>query len=267
MASRSMSTTSTPVPAGTASVATPSPSEPANRKTTTLLTACNTIAASRPPVSQTTAEAASPKANRSRNVHASGGRWAAENSAAVSTAATTAPARGRPTHPAIAWLRYPRNTYSSAADCNGVVSSTTSSSHPNPSTGPVASQSPATKPSRTLSSSPAASVGSASSVYGASSRHRSRASTDDDQPIPIPCAAAHDSHTQGMATISETLTSSSRAGSVRSVGSIAVGSGNAPAAKPPTNTSPVATRDRKSTRLNSSHANISYAVFCLKKKK
>src|SRR5258707_7143275 len=30
---------------------------------------------------------------------------------------------------------------------------------------------------------------------------------------------------------------------------------------PPTN------GDRKSTRLNSSHANISYAVFCLKKKK
>src|SRR5947209_17125462 len=27
------------------------------------------------------------------------------------------------------------------------------------------------------------------------------------------------------------------------------------------------TTDRKSTRLNSSHANISYAVFCLKKKK
>src|SRR3712207_7432966 len=29
----------------------------------------------------------------------------------------------------------------------------------------------------------------------------------------------------------------------------------------------VAEADRKSTRLNSSHANISYAVFCLKKKK
>src|SRR3712207_8168697 len=28
-----------------------------------------------------------------------------------------------------------------------------------------------------------------------------------------------------------------------------------------------ATGDRKSTRLNSSHANISYAVFCLKKQK
>src|SRR3712207_7034384 len=31
--------------------------------------------------------------------------------------------------------------------------------------------------------------------------------------------------------------------------------------------SPLAGIDRKSTRLNSSHANISYAVFCLKKKK
>src|SRR3712207_8329036 len=30
---------------------------------------------------------------------------------------------------------------------------------------------------------------------------------------------------------------------------------------------PVLVGDRKSTRLNSSHANISYAVFCLKKKK
>src|SRR3712207_8221006 len=29
----------------------------------------------------------------------------------------------------------------------------------------------------------------------------------------------------------------------------------------------VSFEDRKSTRLNSSHANISYAVFCLKKKK
>src|SRR3712207_7162821 len=29
----------------------------------------------------------------------------------------------------------------------------------------------------------------------------------------------------------------------------------------------VIAQDRKSTRLNSSHANISYAVFCLKKKK
>src|SRR3712207_8252715 len=32
-------------------------------------------------------------------------------------------------------------------------------------------------------------------------------------------------------------------------------------------TTATANEDRKSTRLNSSHANISYAVFCLKKKK
>src|SRR3712207_7958689 len=35
---------------------------------------------------------------------------------------------------------------------------------------------------------------------------------------------------------------------------------------PPGVQQPGADRDRKSTRLNSSHANISYAVFCLKKK-
>src|SRR3712207_7556991 len=40
------------------------------------------------------------------------------------------------------------------------------------------------------------------------------------------------------------------------VGSVAVFEGPAPTYG-----------DRKSTRLNSSHANISYAVFCLKKKK
>src|SRR2546427_8623024 len=32
-------------------------------------------------------------------------------------------------------------------------------------------------------------------------------------------------------------------------------------------TMPIKVRDRKSTRLNSSHSQISYAVFCLKKKK
>src|SRR3712207_8039384 len=34
-----------------------------------------------------------------------------------------------------------------------------------------------------------------------------------------------------------------------------------------THVAQVPVEDRKSTRLNSSHANISYAVFCLKKKK
>src|SRR5256885_7487300 len=36
---------------------------------------------------------------------------------------------------------------------------------------------------------------------------------------------------------------------------------------PPRPADPAASRDRKSTRLNSSHLVISYAVFCLKKKK
>src|SRR3712207_6907167 len=35
----------------------------------------------------------------------------------------------------------------------------------------------------------------------------------------------------------------------------------------PRSRSTIGWKDRKSTRLNSSHANISYAVFCLKKKK
>src|SRR3712207_7386602 len=37
--------------------------------------------------------------------------------------------------------------------------------------------------------------------------------------------------------------------------------------RPPMCPWPNSKTDRKSTRLNSSHANISYAVFCLKKKK
>src|SRR3712207_7307118 len=45
----------------------------------------------------------------------------------------------------------------------------------------------------------------------------------------------------------------------------AVGSADA-SGEPLIDTEPVL-KDRKSTRLNSSHANISYAVFCLKKKK
>src|SRR5690606_40287990 len=35
---------------------------------------------------------------------------------------------------------------------------------------------------------------------------------------------------------------------------------------PTTHATPASRRDRKSTRLNSSHVKISYAVFCLKKK-
>src|SRR3712207_9402065 len=51
---------------------------------------------------------------------------------------------------------------------------------------------------------------------------------------------------------------------------VAAGAGRAPAPAPPPRGAVRRSRacqDRKSTRLNSSHANISYAVFCLKKKK
>src|SRR3712207_8001801 len=43
--------------------------------------------------------------------------------------------------------------------------------------------------------------------------------------------------------------------------------GGSPSHQPGTGTHFQSGKDRKSTRLNSSHANISYAVFCLKKKK
>src|SRR3712207_7659298 len=45
-------------------------------------------------------------------------------------------------------------------------------------------------------------------------------------------------------------------------GEVGLGDGDAAAVHPAVHD----LRDRKSTRLNSSHANISYAVFCLKKK-
>src|SRR2546430_7061853 len=42
---------------------------------------------------------------------------------------------------------------------------------------------------------------------------------------------------------------------------------NSRSSTPTSPISPTSTSDRKSTRLNSSHSQISYAVFCLKKKK
>src|SRR2546427_9406505 len=44
-------------------------------------------------------------------------------------------------------------------------------------------------------------------------------------------------------------------------------SASAAPAAPAAEVQPTPSRDRKSTRLNSSHSQISYAVFCLKKKK
>src|SRR2546430_4701111 len=47
----------------------------------------------------------------------------------------------------------------------------------------------------------------------------------------------------------------------------ALGRGPLPDCRLPPRRDSVAAQDRKSTRLNSSHSQISYAVFCLKKKK
>src|SRR6266478_8231228 len=45
------------------------------------------------------------------------------------------------------------------------------------------------------------------------------------------------------------------------------GAGEQPTPREQSHRSPFRPEDRKSTRLNSSHSQISYAVFCLKKKK
>src|SRR5258707_2855664 len=61
------------------------------------------------------------------------------------------------------------------------------------------------------------------------------------------------------------LPQSTQASAALSHLSVPVGSGNTDLALADAHVWPVLP-DRKSTRLNSSHANISYAVFCLKKK-
>src|SRR3712207_8231403 len=53
---------------------------------------------------------------------------------------------------------------------------------------------------------------------------------------------------------------------LRPVGAVGVHVEQSKSLRPPLR-SRIGVQDRKSTRLNSSHANISYAVFCLKKKK
>src|SRR5690606_6654742 len=59
------------------------------------------------------------------------------------------------------------------------------------------------------------------------------------------------------------LTNRRRLGALAALGLFLVFTGSAP----PTRAAAPKTADRKSTRLNSSHVKISYAVFCLKKKK
>src|SRR3712207_8759810 len=58
-----------------------------------------------------------------------------------------------------------------------------------------------------------------------------------------------------------------RGGPDRRRGARGIGAGGGPRDRPRRRDALARFQDRKSTRLNSSHANISYAVFCLKKKK
>src|SRR5688572_32466273 len=67
---------------------------------------------------------------------------------------------------------------------------------------------------------------------------------------------ADDAHQHGRGEVEEHDQDQHRRGQSRGIGAV----GDAPARAP-------AAEDRKSTRLNSSHSQISYAVFCLKKKK
>jgi hypothetical protein len=68
-----------------------SPRAPETRMTHTLFAACRAIAASSPPVTQTTAEAATPNANRSKKVRKSVGMWISEKSVAVISPVRTVP--------------------------------------------------------------------------------------------------------------------------------------------------------------------------------
>src|SRR2546422_6235644 len=73
----------------------------------------------------------------------------------------------------------------------------------------------------------------------------------------------------GVQTCALPISRPSRSASRRSTAGPAFGwTTRDPASRPPTaSASGSASGDRKSTRLNSSHGYISYAVFCLKKKK
>src|SRR2546429_2595804 len=66
--------------------------------------------------------------------------------------------------------------------------------------------------------------------------------------------------------ISSALVTSSDTAPIRPPASISSGNAARPSSAA-TTSAPWPDRDRKSTRLNSSHGYISYAVFCLKKKK
>src|SRR5699024_4770798 len=73
-----------------------------------------------------------------------------------------------------------------------------------------------------------------------------------------------DSHTRGHSSTTQSEKDAESGSTVTPASAAALSTASANRARP---AQAVQSRDRKSTRLNSSHVSISYAVFCLKKKK
>src|SRR5699024_11402199 len=85
------------------------------------------------------------------------------------------------------------------------------------------------------------------------------------RPVPAPGAAEHSGSVDDAA--GPRLLDQQLDGLAQSVGRDHAESSQRQEPEPPALAQPAPERDRKSTRLNSSHVSISYAVFCLKKKK
>src|SRR3712207_5769280 len=82
--------------------------------------------------------------------------------------------------------------------------------------------------------------------------------------VPMVMSCRHDQYSAGLVALVDQLMGS---GESTHLTPQSGGSARGARVRVISSTSSVSALDRKSTRLNSSHANISYAVFCLKKKK
>src|SRR3712207_8252764 len=85
--------------------------------------------------------------------------------------------------------------------------------------------------------------------------------------LPISHRGRHARHPRAEAPMPERMSVRTTPLCARAFAPFDPSAGNGPAASSGIGSPALAVEDRKSTRLNSSHANISYAVFCLKKKK
>src|SRR3712207_7954241 len=91
-----------------------------------------------------------------------------------------------------------------------------------------------------------------STLFPYTTLFRSETNSPEDGSVLTPLRATVNNHPEADSVVPEVHTEGGVVVIVRRTDDIGIGLG---------------LPDRKSTRLNSSHANISYAVFCLKKKK